>query len=571
MNWNQLKMVLWLRWRLTRNQFSRGGKLNAVLAVLGAVMGVMFSMGAGVAGLVGGAIGLAQASPTVMMVVWDVVIGIFLFVWLIGVFAEIQRAESIDVARLLHLPVSLHGVFVMNYIASLITPSLIFFLPGMLGLCVGLLWSKGWLMILLAPLVLSFLFLVSAWTYCLRGWLSAMMVNPRKRRNVVVIATIVFLLMTQVPNLYFQVYLRHTNRKHKGVTSKQNSGAPKSLPPGYLSAHQYVPLLWLPNGASALSVGNAWPAVWGSMTGLLIGAAGLARAYRSTIRFYQGNEKASKVRAPAKAVAAGGRNFLEKQVPLVSEEVGVLSLATFRSFCRAPELKMALFTNVAVVFGAAAVSLINVAKAPGEVAGVFMATGAVALTMFGLLQLLLNQFGYDREGFRALVLLPVRRRDVLLSKNLALAPFGLGLGVALLLVLAVLMHLPLLAAFAAGLQLVAIFLLFNIVGNFFSILLPYRIASGSLKPAKPPPKTVLVILLTQLCFPFVITVIFIPPLLGLLFKLWMDWSIPLVDAFFSILLLGLAMLVYRWSLASLGEMLERREKDILLVVTHEAE
>ena len=38
MNWEQLQTILWLRWRLTRNQFVRGGQVNAVLAILGIVV-----------------------------------------------------------------------------------------------------------------------------------------------------------------------------------------------------------------------------------------------------------------------------------------------------------------------------------------------------------------------------------------------------------------------------------------------------------------------------------------------------------------------------------------------------
>src|SRR5262245_26650852 len=34
MNWEQLKTIIWLRWRLTRNQFLRAGQLNAVISVL---------------------------------------------------------------------------------------------------------------------------------------------------------------------------------------------------------------------------------------------------------------------------------------------------------------------------------------------------------------------------------------------------------------------------------------------------------------------------------------------------------------------------------------------------------
>ena len=45
------------------------------------------------------------------------------------------------------------------------------------------------MVLLLFPLVFSFIFMVSAWTYCLRGWLITLMVNPRRRRNVLAIVT----------------------------------------------------------------------------------------------------------------------------------------------------------------------------------------------------------------------------------------------------------------------------------------------------------------------------------------------------------------------------------------------
>src|SRR4051812_44821934 len=105
MNWNQLKTILWLRWRLSRNQFTRGGSFNAVLQTLGLIFGIMFFIGAGVGGIAAGAFALPEATPNVTLIAWDILVGIFAFVWLIGVFIEIQRAESIDLARLLHLPV----------------------------------------------------------------------------------------------------------------------------------------------------------------------------------------------------------------------------------------------------------------------------------------------------------------------------------------------------------------------------------------------------------------------------------------------------------------------------------
>src|SRR4051812_21279471 len=100
MNWRQLSTLIWLRWRLTRNQFSRGGTLNAVLRILGLIAGVILSLAVGVGGVLGGALALPEASPLTLLFVWDLIIAAFLFLWMIGVLAEIQRSESIDLTRL---------------------------------------------------------------------------------------------------------------------------------------------------------------------------------------------------------------------------------------------------------------------------------------------------------------------------------------------------------------------------------------------------------------------------------------------------------------------------------------
>ncbi|MDB6124003.1 MAG: hypothetical protein JWQ71_2996 [Pedosphaera sp.] len=580
MNWNQLKTILWLRWRLSRNQFTRGGALNAVLKTLGLIGGIMLVVAAGIGGVAAGAFGLPQAPPNITIMIWDVMIGIFLFAWLIGVLVEIQRSEAIDLARLLHLPVSLQGVFVMNYLAAHVTFSLMLFLPATLGICLGLLCSKGLVMILLVPLVFSFIFMITAWTYCLRGWLVTMMVNPRKRRNVIVIATLVVVLLGQAPNLYINVFMRHRPKAHQTTnnnsTPAQPAGNREMLPPGYVAAHKYVPFLWLPKGATALMAGDAWPAVWGSLGAFLLGAAGLARAYQTTLRFYRGQTEATPgkpqvIAATSASAGAPRKNYLEKKVPFVTEEVAGLFLAFTRSLSRAPEIKMALVTNVIVIVVVGGMVFSNTKNAPGPTISLFIATTAIAGTFFGLIQVLFNQFGYDREGFRALVLLPAARRDVLFAKNLSFAPLVGILGLVLLALITILFHLSPLVLIACCLQLVAMFLLISIATNFFSILTPYRIASGSMKAAKPPAKVILMIILTQVLFPVLALPIFIPPTLGFVSEKLGWLSAPIVDVLLSLLLLALAATLYRLSLGSLGRFLEKREKDILLIVSHEAE
>jgi ABC-2 type transport system permease protein len=206
----------------------------------------------------------------------------------------------------------------------------------------------------------------------------------------------------------------------------------------------------------------------------------------------------------------------------------------------------------------------------GENTRPFLGTAAVAITFFGLLQLVFNQFGYDREGFRSLVLLPASRRHVLLAKNLSFAPLIFLLGGVLLAILTIMAHLSPLALAACVLQLVSMFLLISIVANFFSIFSPYRMAAGSMKAAKPPAKTVFSILLSQLCFPVLMLPIFIPPLAGMLAGDG-GFTSGLVNILASLGLLACSILLYHFSLNGLGQYLERREKDILLIVSHEAE
>jgi hypothetical protein len=147
-----------------------------------AVALIVFGIICGIAGVLIGFFLLAEASPLKLLVAWDAFAGVFLFAWMIGLVSEIQRSETIDIGRMLHLPTSLRDIFFVNYLASHLTLSVILFLPLMLGLCLGLILGRGGFMIGLIPLVFGFIFMITAWTYCLRGWLVTLMVNKRSSR-----------------------------------------------------------------------------------------------------------------------------------------------------------------------------------------------------------------------------------------------------------------------------------------------------------------------------------------------------------------------------------------------------
>jgi len=580
MNWEQLRAILWLRWRLTRNQFTLGGQLTAVLSVR---IGTLLLMASGLLGIVSifvGALVVAKTSAPVLLVIWDGVLFAFLLFWLSGLMVEIQRSESIDIPKLLHLPVTLPQVFVFNYAVSHFTPALLLMLPGMIGLCLGLTLGAGWAMAPLLGVLLSLMFLLTAWTYCLRGWLAALMVNKRRRRAIIVWLTLVLVLVGQLPNLlvHSPLFRKHQRRPPPAVrtgakpTSPPGSSAGLVLPETFIQAHLLVPPGWVGYCAMELKERRMTTALATTAAACLLGALGLLRAYRLTLNFYLGAERQRRVK-PAQRVSqpAGGSWLLEQTLPGLPDDTAGLALATFRSLLRAPELKMAaVMPIVLAVLGISMSFAAPKGRWPGRWTD-FAATAAIVLSGFSLGPTMSNMFGLDRNGFRSLILLPTRRNHILLAKNLAFLPFAAVTGLLLLLLAAWLARLSV-SAFATGLvQLPTCFVLFCIFCNLCAILAPYRFAPGTLQAKKPKPIVFLAVLCVMLMVPMVLPLILIPPGLELLFAS-LGWAPRLpVNLLSAVVILAGVVGLYAALLPFQGQLLQKREQKILNEVTEEVE
>ena len=578
MDWSQLRTILWLRGRLLRNQWCRGGKLNLVLTMIAVAIGYGIAVAGAFGGVLAGALALSKVSPVVMLLVWDIVIVTFLFFWMIGVITELQRSETIDISRLLHLPVCLKDIFLVNFVASHLAFSIILFLPAMLGLCLGLVLGGRWSMALMFPLVLGLIFMVTSWTYCLRGWLAALMLNKRRRRAIIAGITFTFILLSQLPNLLGNFL--HDRQRHRPrlappqQTALQPADSDKELvPPAIVAAHKYVPFLWVGNGAMSLAQGSVWPAVLGAAGAFGIGGLGLRRAYRSTMRFYMGQGAAKKSTPKAKAAkaAAAGTGLLERRLPGVPDEAAAAAVAFFRSMMRAPEVKMALATNFLVLLILGAMVLARRSSHAADEVKPFIATGAIVFVLLGISQLMFNHFGFDRSGFRQLVLLPAPRKWILLGKNLAFAPIAMTMGLTALALATLALRVSPFVFLAAALQLAAAFLLVGMVGNLLSVLVPHHITPGSLKRTKTSATTTLLIIISRMLFPLAMTPLFIPAAAGLLVHRVTSLPAAPVNLLFSAVLAVLLALLYKLSLNPLGELLQRRERQILQVVTEEIE
>ena len=613
MNWRHLQAFAWLRWRLMANQWRRAGKVSAVLGAVIAVGAVVATIPLFLGAFALAAYAIPRAEPAHLMYAWDGLIVAFLFFWMIGLVTELQRSEPLALSKFLHLPVSVRGAFLLNYLGSLLRLSLLCFGPPMAAYALALVYVRGREQWAVVPLLAAFLLMVTALTYQFQGWLALLMSNPRRRRAVVVGVTMGFVLVAQLPNLLGQWYAARERKSDGGLMAAKRAEADAieqgvaagTIDKGEAAArldaiHKWLlaeparrraeegariervarlgnmalPIGWLPLGVMASAEGRPAPALWGLAGLVAIGALSLGRAYQTTIAAYRGRASDRRGRAPSARAAAptGPRRamLLEARLPGVSEPVAAIALGGLQSVLRAPEARIALLSPLILcaVFGS---MLLRGDRSPPVALRPWVGVGALASVLFGLLQLMGNQFGFDRDGFRAFVLCAAPRRDILLGKNLAYLPVALGFAVALLVGVQVLLPLRLDHAAAMVPQFVSMFLLFCIMANLFSIYAPVYYAPGSLKASQPKLTTVLLQLgLFLVLFPLSQGLALIP--FGVeagLAALGRDGGLPIA--------LGLAVaecagvvVLYWASLGWLGDALQARERRILEVVTNRA-
>ncbi|MBX3412426.1 MAG: ABC transporter permease [Pirellulales bacterium] len=607
MNTSQLSALVWLRWRLMANQIRRGGAMTAVPVIAITIVsllasGLMFAMS-----LVLGLLLFPRITTPQLLFAWDGLVVTFSFFWMIGLLTELQRTETLTISKFLHLPISVNGAFLINYVSSLLRVSMVIFLPGMIGCWLALIWAQGPAMVLGLPLIVAFLLMVTALTYQFQGWLATLMANPRRRRTIIVVSTLVFVLVFQLPyllNVFGGARIHERAAESRTLLNDlkqlEREATQQAIGPAELVQRQnelierhqqaaqqadrareaaweragrianvVIPLGWLPLGILSIAEAN-WGIVALAMLGMtLIGSASLWRAYHTTLRIYQGQYTAARmpVARPARASSPASLLLVERHVPWFSEPVSAIALTGFRSLLRAPESKMMLLSPVLLTFIFGSMLYRHGLEIPPP-ARPFLGVAAMAVVLFGMLQLMANQFGFDRDGFRVFVLCPVPRRDILLGKNLSFLPFAVAMAATMLALVQWVVPLRIDHLLAMIPQFLSMFFFYCPVANVLSIYAPMHIAAGTMKPSNP---RLLPIFLQLFLVAFLVPLFQLPTLLPLavetvLVQFKVIERVP-VFLLLAVLECGGVLLVYRLFLTWQGELLERREQAILQTVT----
>ncbi len=471
---------------------------------------------------------------------------IFAFCYLIWATLPLSTGSGrqFDPGSLLMYPISLKKLFAIDFLSELTTLQSIFAIPAILAIGVGAGLGTGMMgRALLASVV------AAVFGLALTKWLTVAIGSmTRKRRSrgeslVAIIGAVLGLgaaLLGQVAPVIF----RH--------------------------AESVKGLRWTPPGAAAFALTNG---LSGDLSGFALALFALLAyttllivttywiARRAALGIGGRKRKTATSPAAVDAVSYTGWEF-----PLVSLPLAAVIEKELRYISRNAQVRMmAVMPLILIVVRLVNSRRLSEAGQGGRssLASDFMvygegliATGGVLYVFLILSGLLCNQFAFEEGGMRALILSPTERWKILVGKNLAIVFVALCFSGALLLVNQLIFRdLTLVAIFFVASSFVIFAALMSAIGNWFSIRFPKRMKFGKRMNVSGP--------VGLLLLP--VTGLIALPSLGAVAAGYVAQS--LVIEYVTLLVFAfLAVLFYVLVIGSQGELLQRRELEVLEAV-----
>jgi hypothetical protein len=435
MNIDHLRTLIWLRWRLTANTFNRLEMSSKVLRLFVAAGAVSVSWSSFFFVVALSNWVLPSVWNDNLLLTWNALIAGCLVLWLIGTIQEIRQPEAISWDKCLYLPISAKEAFLLNVGSSTLSLPTLLFVPPMAGLSLAMAIRYGgvfWGGILLVP---CFVLMSTAAVFHLRVWLDFVLKNQRRRRLAATTAGVLVAVAFQLPMLLHDA--TKENRAISGNRDDQRAVAREAFVRNVVRIDYFVPPLWLAAGLESIGRGSGWGGLAAGTGMLALTGFSLVRSYRMMLNAYRGENNGGPVdrsrsmaRTPQgssetpvafREPEAGKSNWLEFEFPWLTRPQSAMAMMTWRCFARTPELQVACFMPMLVL-------ILGFGMAAWRAKGMFpewshplIAVALCYLGMFGPQQLILNQFGFDRHGFRGLMLSPAGEFDILFGRGFAIA------------------------------------------------------------------------------------------------------------------------------------------------------
>lgn len=547
MNLKQLWALVRLRFQLTFNQVKKGGRVNAILFAILAVAFVLVAVSSFFTAIAAGVILLPNRESNEILALWNIVVAVFIGMWSFHVMNRVQQNDAISVEKLLHLPVTFRGAFLLNYLETFSNVTFLTFAPLIIGLAVSMPFARGSETAVAIPLSISFLFMVTAITWQLRSWLAMKMQNKRMKG----------FYMALLPLAFAGGVIAIAEFTDSGV----------------LGSLKETKLGWLPSGIFAAESGNWVSGLLGTLAMTAIGCGSMLLAFKSSLRRFTGATSSNKSKAGVRQGAETKKKWLASSMfsslPGVSTAVSGIAMGTITGLRKAPEVFSSLIPLlVLTVFGVPYLIGMEGYVIPKPFDKV-LPMGLIAVALLGFPAFLFSTFSYDRDGFRAYVLSPVERKDVLFGKNLAIGIGTVILGWLTMVVLQCAFPVGVFWFLGGMVCLVPAFLLMCIIGNAISVFFPVGLKRGSMTPVNSKVIPLVLLFAGILIGP---GIALLPTALSfsagqLLEMIWgkpMGWLFLLL----SIVQLIAVWMIYQKSLAILGPRLWQRESELLEVVAN---
>ena len=531
----QLLALVDLRIKLSRNQQAKAGSFNFYVSRVLFLLAWAASVSSFLATAFGGIYFFRVFSVDVCNSAWGVAAIVFVFYWAMMVFGQIQQTETIPLEKIQHLPLSLKGAFFLNFLSSYANSATWLGAPVLFGIALGVVFARGPAMLHLLVATIGLFLLVAALTYQIRSWVARLMRNQRTKS---------FAMMV-VPCLMIVIFCLATlDIGEFRVVDGLKDWARRSF--------------------------RAGPKFGFIIEMFVVAFASLYLSYRSVVRQYYGyaGRVSSERQAKSEDVRPVSRAMFWR-IPFVSVEASAVAVGTLKNLFRSSELIAAVIPlALLLIFGAPYLLGLKGYDFSAPVLP-WVPIGVLAVVMLSFPAFLFSTFSYDRDGFRAFVLSPVTRRDLLLGKNLAvgfltclsgwgvfaIAQFGFRFSVGEFL--------------GAMVQVLVALLLACVVGNLLSVYCPVGLKRGTMQPANAPVLTTILLYLGVCLTPVVVV---LPASAVTLIALAANGSLIEMDPWTHLLLsfaqLLLAVPVYLFSLQFCGGRLWEQESNIVNTVAN---
>ncbi len=559
-----LKILFWLKWKLLLRGYRKS--MSAILGVILA-LAVFLPIAVGVAF----AIGVAFFNlPTEWQphLLRAVLLAIYLW-WLVVPLLGYALNESYDITKLFVFPLSVRQIFTGAILGSFLDFPLLFVIPTLIAIVIGFTHGAIGLLAVVIPLILFMFHTLSLSQGLILA--SAGILRSRRFRDIA---------MVVVPLLWIGYYIFSQSLSRQAMQVDWRAFVKSTgweivnyLPPGlaargiyaagqgkYLDALVYLLALAVVSAATIYAAGWVIQKVFeGETVGFSAKKKTAPAASTPVTRGRAASRPESGGLAPTKASAAADsrRPSLFDRLPAAVQAVAAKE---FKYFFRDPYFRITMMNLGYMLVVAVFIFIRPQGRHAFENFGPGMAWGASGMVMLSEMQMVCNIFG--TEGGAALILFqfPVRRRYMLMGKNLA---FFTGLSVVNVAFMVIISSLAgALAMFGPLVCWMTLALvIFISMGNIVSVQFPFRIVMKGWRVRQQAAGRSCSYSFLYLAFFFAASALLIPILAALLLPsffvsgIWFILTVPLA--------IGYAVLMYYLSLRICEPLILKREIEMM--------